>query len=80
MRVLTGEKKGLHLCRFSHPIVSKYVGFETRNIIYQCKCGKRKCKKVTRTFEDNRDFPIKTSVMMTEKEFDIILAGGDNWI
>ena len=78
MKVLTGIAKGLHVCRFSKPIVSKYRTFEARDIIYQCKCGKRKCKTVKRTYEDKRDFPIDTT-MITEKEFDIILAGGDNW-
>jgi len=79
MKVLTRIIEGLHRCRFSKPIVSKYVTFNSRDIIYQCKCGKRRCKTVIRTYEDKRDFPIDTTIMITEKEFDIILAGGDNW-
>lgn len=77
MRVLTGINKGLHLCRFSKPIVSKYVTFNSRDIIFQCKCGKRRCKRVTKAFD--ADFPIPTTNLISEKEFDHILAGGNNW-
>ena len=77
MRVLIGSKKGMHLCRFSKAIVSKYVSFSTRDIIYQCKCGKRRCKRVTKAFEAN--FPIQTTNLISDKEFDHILAGGNNW-
>jgi hypothetical protein len=56
----------LHLHNFNKPIVSKYLNFHERKIVYQCRCGKRKAKRVFRTFSDS--FPIETTPLMTNDE------------
>jgi hypothetical protein len=63
-----------HRCKYTKPIVSRYVSFNTRKIIYQCKCGKRKVIKV---FSPNYPFPIQTATLITNKEFNNILNGGE---
>ncbi len=63
----------LHICVFSKPIISRYVGYSTRDIIYQCRCGKRAAQLVCRP--SNMDFPIDTSIMLSHKEFQDILNG-----
>ena len=57
-----------HICIFEKPIVSMYVSFNTRNIVYECKCGKRKAEKVYRPF--HIDFPIKTTPFIDNQEFE----------
>lgn len=70
--------KMFHIHLFSKPIVSQYYSFETRRIIYECRCGKREVVKVYVPFESNRDFPIKTTMLLTNKEFNEILSGERN--
>lgn len=70
--------KMFHIHLFSKPIVSQYHSFETRRIIYECRCGKREVVKVYASFESNRDFPIKTTMLLTNKEFNEILSGERN--
>lgn len=46
-----------------------YISFNTRDIVYECKCGKRKIERETRSFSD--PFPIKTT-LITRKELEKI--------
>ena len=62
----------IHVCIFSKPIVSKYSTFNSRDIIYECRCGKRKSVNVYRNFGDS--FPIETTNFLTEKDFKEILC------
>lgn len=64
-----------HFHHYSKPVVSKYSGFNTRRIIYECRCGKRKEYHIYRRFGDA--FPIETTDFTTHKEFDQILNGAD---
>jgi len=64
-------KKLFHFHLHSKPVVSKYVSFHTRDIIYECKCGDRKIFR--RTFEFSEKMPIKTAMIITEKEFQSLL-------
>jgi len=48
-----------HIHIYNTPIHSRYVSFSTREIIYECRCGKRCSKSVTKSF--GSAFPIETS-------------------
>ncbi len=61
----------LHIHIFNTPITSEYISFNTRNIIYQCRCGCKKSYNVTMPF--GVSFPIQTSSFLTQKEFKKIL-------
>lgn len=43
-----------------------YVSFNTRDIVYECRCGKRKIIRVYRPFDV--PFPIETTYFITRKE------------
>lgn len=58
--------KKAHICVYSKPIVSRYVSFNTRDIVYECKCGKRKLKR--QFFSYNQPFPIETKMFITVYE------------
>ena len=60
-----------HRCDFYKPIVSQYSSFNCRNIIYQCKCGKRKKYKICKEFSS--PFDIQTTAFITNQEMDKIL-------
>lgn len=59
------KRKHKHL--FDKPIVSRYVSFNYRDIIYSCSCGERKIIKVHADFDE--PFPIQTSDL-TREEFE----------
>lgn len=42
--------KKFHIHSFNKPIISRYISFNTRDIIYECKCGKRILKNVYRNY------------------------------
>lgn len=63
--------KQLHIHNFSKPITSKYVSLHHRDIIFECKCGERKLKRIYKSFGDK--FPIPTNNFITNEEFDKIL-------
>lgn len=69
--LLTKIKKYLHIHRFNKPLVSMYVSFNIRNIIYQCKCGKKISKKVFIPYAS--PFPIETTLWLSKKDFNEIL-------
>jgi len=64
-------KNNIHLHKFSKPIISSYVSFNTRDIVYECKCGKRQIFRIYRNFSD--PFPIPTTSDLSKKELDSYL-------
>jgi len=60
-----------HIHIFNTPLASQYIGFNTRNIIWECRCGKRKLIQESRNFGE--PFSMPTSNFMTTKEFEEIL-------
>lgn len=71
IQVIKNIFKRLHRCYYNTPIVSRYIGFNSRDIIYQCSCGKKKSYTIYRNFGD--PFPIETNLFMERKEFNEIL-------
>lgn len=66
--------KLLHIHYYNKPIASEYVSFHTRDIIYQCRCGKRKLRHEFFAFSE--EFPIETKYgagLGNHKEFMDIL-------
>lgn len=64
--------KKSHVCWFGKPIISEYVSFHQRDIVYECKCGKRKLFRVYRDFD--QPFPIETTIgSISTKEMNEIL-------
>lgn len=64
------SKINVHCHSYSKPIVSMYVSFNTRDIVYECKCGKRKIIRDYRPFDV--PFPIETTNFITRKELEAI--------
>ena len=56
------------------PKLSRYISFNTRDILYECKCWKRKIETVSRDFDT--PFPIETAMMITHKEMQDALLNG----
>ncbi len=61
----------LHICRFNTPIASQYCTFNTRRIIFECRCGKRELRNVSRAF--GSPFPMETTMLITNEEMDKLL-------
>lgn len=59
-----------HTHKYRKPIASMYVSFNTRDIVYECICGKRSIERETRIFSDA--FPIPTNHLITFKELNKI--------
>mgnify|MGYP000863017049 CR=1 FL=1 len=64
------SKIKVHCHLYSKPIVSMYVSFNTRDIVYECRCGKRKIIRDYRPFDE--PFPIETTNFITRKELEAI--------
>lgn len=47
-----------------------YVSFNTRDIVYECRCGKRRIERDYRPFDV--PFPIETTHFITRKELEKI--------
>jgi len=56
------------------PILRKYVSFNSRDILYECRCGKRKIVHVNRSFD--REISIETNIGLTHKEMQEALLNG----
>lgn len=69
------KKSFFHFHQFNIPFASMYISFNTRNIIYKCKCGKKKSFIISKDFGD--PFPMKTTHNINEpiskKQFKKIL-------
>lgn len=74
--LMNSLKSFFHIHFFSKPIVSKYISFHARKIIYECRCGKRKSKMVRKSFSET--FPIPTDIFLTEEQFELIERGSVN--
>jgi len=61
----------LHVHRFEKPIASQYWTFNTRRIVYECKCGKRELRKEYYQFGES--FPIPTTDFITNEEIEKLL-------
>jgi len=62
--------EGMHICSFSKPIISRYVSFNTRDIVYECRCGKKRIIRDYRPFDE--PFPIQTTNFITHQELENI--------
>ncbi len=71
MKAIKLIKKLFHVCHYGKPIVSMYLSFHQRNIIYECRCGARKSFKVYRPF--GVPFDIETTDFITDKKYNEIL-------
>ena len=69
--MLNWIKTKLHIHLFTLPVVSKYVSFHQRDIVYQCRCGKKKLDRVYKQFGES--FPIETASLITNYEVNKIL-------
>jgi hypothetical protein len=67
---LESGKIKVHCHSYFKPIVSKYVSFNTRDIVYECRCGKRKIIRDYRPFDV--PFPIQTTNFITHQELEKI--------
>jgi hypothetical protein len=56
---ITQYLKALTHRHYFKPIVSRYVCFEAREILYECSCGKKELIMVYRKYAE--PFPIETS-------------------
>ena len=59
--------KPFHRHHFSKPIISRYVSFNCRDIIYECDCGKRQVVRICIEFGES--FPTTTTPLITHEEF-----------
>lgn len=75
-KIISVLKKILHIHWFNKPIASQYISFHNRNIVYECRCGKRKLKMVVRAFGD--PFPIETNNLITDTEIKKIISSKTN--
>jgi len=66
-RLINYLKVKLHIHHYNTPIASQYRSFNTRNIIYKCRCGHKEVFKVTAQFGE--PFPIQTNMLITNEEF-----------
>lgn len=61
----------LHIHRFNQPILSQYISFGSRRIIYQCKYGCKKSQDVYRSF--SKPFPMPTTNFVEDKDVKAVL-------
>lgn len=73
---LKWSKDKFHIHSYSKPIISRYVSFNTRDIVYECRCGQRKIIHEYRPFDD--PFPIKTTPFITNQDLEKIANENPN--
>lgn len=71
MKIINWIKNKTHIHFYNKPLVSKYISFSQRDIIFECECGKRKMKREVRSFSE--PFTISTTFFITKNEMEIIL-------
>jgi len=64
-------KSKLHIHLHSVPVVARYVSFNWREVIYECRCGRRVVRRVPFCLVS-----IELAIMITEKEFQQYLTNG----
>jgi len=70
-KILRFFDKHLNIHNYNVPIVSIYVSFNVRTIIYECACGKRKAYTIK--FPEHEMFPIETSMHYKRTDIEDIL-------
>ncbi len=71
MKLINWLSKKLHIHRFDKPLVSQYASFNTRNIIFECRCGKRRLENEYTPF--GTPFSIETTHFITNEQMQQIL-------
>jgi hypothetical protein len=56
----------LHSHDYNKPIVSRYVSFSERDIVFECNCGKRQLLRERREFSDA--FSMLTTMGITKTD------------
>lgn len=64
--------KRKHKCSFDKPVASAYVSFNTRDILFECSCGKRVIERVCNDF--SKPFPIGTTTFLTRKDLEKMVS------
>jgi len=67
-----------HIHFYNKPIISDYMSFNVRRIIYECRCGKKQCYEIGRPFDV--PFPIPTTGLLSQKDFNEILNSNVKWV
>jgi len=67
MNIITKFFTPKHRHKHTKPIVSMYISFSTRDIIYECTCGHRESRR--EYFGFSEPLPIETAMNITNKEF-----------
>jgi azurin len=60
-----------HYHEFNKPVMSRYVSFNSRDIIFECKCGELKMVRENRGYADA--FSMGTNLYTTAQEMDDFL-------
>ena len=71
--LINNLKKYLHCHIYSKPVLSRYVSFHTREIVWRCRCGGMVAHRMTLPF--GVAFPIKTTDDVGSDEIQDLLAG-----
>lgn len=58
-------KAAVHVHYFGKIVRSRYVSFNYRDVIYECRCGKRKLVKDVR---HDDVYPFETNILITNQE------------
>lgn len=61
----------LHIHRYNKPIISNYVSFSTRDVVWECRCGHRKLVRESRAFSS--PFSLSWTVGLNNKEMEQVL-------
>ena len=64
-------KKIFHIHFFIRPLMAKYIGFSTRDVIFECRCGERKMKRENRSFSSSFSAP---TFLLNNEEFKQVLT------
>ena len=65
-----------HIHRYNEPIISDYVSFSTRDVVWQCRCGHRKLVRESRAF--GSPFSLSWTVGLDKKEMEQVLSGTES--
>jgi len=67
--------KRKHKCNFHKPIASAYVSFNTRDSLYECKCGKRNIERESVRFDV--PFPAPTGTLLTRRDLEKMMLNSE---
>ena len=70
-QLISAIRKRIHIHSYWRPIVSRYVSFNCRDIVYQCDCGKRIIERECRGFSE--PFSIETTPFLTKSDLQKIV-------